>query len=104
FGRAQHDYSNHSEERAEKKRELNVNDDELETTRQQKEIHDQQLNEGSVRRDAPGVFAAEKSQEPMVFTHRHGDARSNPSHGTDGGNQPETNHRADNATAVLPEK
>src|SRR5437762_5019779 len=28
-GRAQHDYSNHSEERAEKKSELNVNDDEL---------------------------------------------------------------------------
>src|ERR1700719_4373582 len=39
----------------------------------------------------------------MVFAHRHGDARSNPSNETDGGNQPETNHRADNATAVLSE-
>src|SRR5262249_60882521 len=68
-GYAQDDYSDDREERAEQERELNVNDHQLETAREQKKLHDKPLNDDAVRRDAFSVFAPEKSQQPMIFTH-----------------------------------
>src|SRR6266446_8811974 len=49
------------------------------------------------------VFLSDQSQQPIIFAHRHLDARSYPRHRTDRRNEAETNERTNNSPAVSAE-
>ena len=77
---AEHDYSEHSKQRANQQTELSIADDVFETGCEQEQIHDEQLQEDRICGDAVRVFPAKPSQQPMIFSHGHRDARPDPSH------------------------
>src|SRR4029434_9771539 len=68
---------------------------------QQKQIHEEQLQDNGVCRDTVFVLAAEQSQQPMIFTHGHRDTWPNPGHRTDCGYEAETNHGASKSPTVF---
>src|ERR1700736_5790202 len=49
------------------------------------------------------VFASKETHHPMIFAHRHGDARAEPGHRTNGRDTTEADDRGDDAPAALTE-
>ena len=100
---AQLDHAEHGEERAEQQRELDEVEHRLEAARKQHQARDRKLKQDGVSRRAAGRPSGERPQHRNVLAHRHHDARPDPHHRADRGDQPEADHRADDAAAEFAE-